>query len=302
MTRHVAVLMGGWSAEREVSLVTGAACANALRDGGYRVSEVDVGRDIAEVLRALDPDVVFNGLHGPWGEDGRVQGLLEIMDLPYTHSGVRASANAMHKPTAKGIFAEAGIPVPESVVLDADAAQGASPLPLPYVIKPVDEGSTVGVHIVRAGDNRDVLAGWTHGREVMFERFVDGLELSVAVMGDKALGVIEIEPLNGFYDYEAKYTDGKARHHMPARLDAEIYEAAVTYALRAHRALECRGISRADFRFDPAAGGVDGLFILEVNTQPGMTPLSLVPEMAGHEGIDFRELVSWMVEDAGCPR
>ena len=302
MTRHVAVLMGGWSAEREVSLVTGAACANALRDGGYRVSEVDVGRDIAEVLRALDPDVVFNGLHGPWGEDGRVQGLLEIMDLPYTHSGVRASANAMHKPTAKGIFAEAGIPVPESVVLDADAAQGASPLPPPYVIKPVDEGSTVGVHIVRAGDNRDVLAGWTHGREVMFERFVDGLELSVAVMGDEALGVIEIEPLNGFYDYEAKYTDGKARHHMPARLDAEIYEAAVTYALRAHRALECRGISRADFRFDPAAGGVDGLFILEVNTQPGMTPLSLVPEMAGHEGIDFRELVSWMVEDAGCPR
>ncbi len=302
MTRHVAVLMGGWSAEREVSLVTGAACANALRDGGYRVSEVDVGRDIAEVLRALDPDVVFNGLHGPWGEDGRVQGLLEIMDLPYTHSGVRASANAMHKPTAKGIFAEAGIPIVESVVLDADAAQGASPLPLPYVIKPVDEGSTVGVHIVRAGDNRDVLAGWTHGREVMFERFVDGLELSVAVMGDRALGVIEIEPLNGFYDYEAKYTDGKARHHMPARLDGEVYEAAMGHALRAHRALDCRGVSRADFRFDPAAGGVDGLFILEVNTQPGMTPLSLVPEMAGHEGMDFQELVSWMVEDAGCPR
>ncbi len=302
MSRHVAVLKGGWSAEREVSLVSGAACAAALRDGGYRVSDVDVGRDIAEVLRELAPDVVFNALHGRWGEDGRIQGLLEIMDLPYTHSGVRASANAMHKPTAKELFADAGIPCAESVVLRLQEARGVAPLPLPYVVKPVDEGSTVGVRIVRAGDNHDPLAGWSHGEEVMFERFVDGLELSVAVMGELALGVIEIEPLSGFYDYEAKYTDGKARHHMPARLDDRVYQAALGYARVAHDALGCRGVSRADFRFDPNQGGIAGLYILEVNTQPGMTPLSLVPEIARHQGIDFPELVRWIVEEAGCPR
>ena len=302
MSRHVAVLMGGWSAEREVSLVSGAACAEALRDSGYRVSEIDVERNIAEVLGALAPDVVFNALHGRWGEDGRIQGLLEIMDLPYTHSGVRASAIAMHKPTAKEIFAEAGIPCVEGTVRRVEDARGAAPLPAPYVVKPVDEGSTVGVHIIRDGDNIDPLADWSHGEEVMFERFIDGLELSVAVMGERALGVIEIEPLSGFYDYEAKYTAGKARHYMPARISDEVYQAALGYALDAHVGIGCRGVSRADFRFDPEVGGVDGLFILELNTQPGMTPLSLVPEIAEHRGIGFQELVCWMVEEAGCPR
>ena len=302
MSAHVAMLMGGWSAEREVSLVSGKACASALRDEGYQVTEVDVGQDIAAVLLELKPDAAFNALHGRWGEDGCVQGLLEVLQIPYTHSGVRASANAMHKPTAKEIFIQAGIACADGVTVSLDEARRDPPLKPPYVVKPPEEGSTVGVRIVRPGDNSDPFADWTHGDDVMFERFVPGRELSVAVMEDRSLGVIEIEPLNGFYDYEAKYTDGKAVHYMPARVPDPVYEKALAWALEAHRALGCRGVTRADFRFDDSEGDDAGLYMLETNTQPGMTPLSLVPEIACHQKISFNDLVCWIMEDAGCCR
>lgn len=303
MNAHVAVLMGGLSAERRVSLVTGRACATALREEGYRVSEVDVGRDLPQVLSELKPDVCFNALHGRYGEDGTVQGLLEIMGIPYTHSGVRASAVAMYKPASLDVFRGVGIPVPEGRLLPVDEVRRADPMPRPYVVKPVAEGSTVGVRIVREGHNGPVVGDdWTFGDEALVERYIPGRELSVAVMGDRALGCIEIRPASGFYDYDTKYTDGLAQHFMPAPVHADVVAEAEDLALRAHRALGCRGVSRADFRYDDTAGEPGRLYMLEVNTQPGMTPLSLVPEIAAFRGIGFGSLVRWMVEDAGCGR
>ena len=304
MSKHVAVLMGGWSAEREVSLVTGRACAEALRQEGYRVSEIDVGRDIAQVLVRERPDVCFNALHGRWGEDGCIQGLLEVMEIPYTHSGVRASALAMHKPSAKEIFRQAGIPLAEGKVVSRRAFLAGDVMDPPYVVKPINEGSSVGVHIVMPGENvRPFVDGeWPFGEEVLVERYIPGREIQVAVMGDKAIGAIEIRPKGRFYDYETKYTEGKADHLMPAPLPPEDYEEALRLALLAHQALGCRGVSRADLRYDDTGPGKPRFYMLEINTQPGMTPLSLVPESAAHAGISFGELVRWIVEDAGCGR
>ncbi len=301
MKKHVAVLMGGWSAEREVSLVSGRECAAALKQCGYAVSEIDVGRDIAAVLAKVQPDVCFNALHGRIGEDGCMQGLLEIMGIPYTHSGVLASAIAMDKPAAKRLFAGAGITVVEGRVVERDEVLRGHPMPVPYVVKPLNEGSSVGVTIVANGGlPRFHNEGWHYGSKVLVERYIPGRELTVGVMGDRALAVTEIRPREGFYDYAAKYTDGKAEHLVPAPVPEKIYEDAKRLAVAAHQALGCRGVSRADFRYDDTPGGTGQVYILEVNTQPGMTPLSLVPEQAAHVGISFAELVDWMVEHAAC--
>jgi len=304
MSKHVAVLMGGWSSEREVSLSSGRACAKALAERGYRVTPVDVGHDLGAVLDKLKPDVAFNALHGPYGEDGAVQGLLEIIGLPYTHSGVMASALAMSKPMAKQIWAGIGLPMAEGKVVHRSAFKGGDVLPRPYVIKPLNEGSSVGVHIVFEGDNYQPQddAGWKFGDEVLVERYIPGREVQVAVMGDEVLGAIEIRPRGRFYDYEAKYTDGKAEHLMPAPIHPDVYAQVCAMALQAHQALGCRGATRSDWRYDDTQGEPGELYLLEINTQPGMTPLSLVPEIAGHRGIDFGDLVSWMVEDASCAR
>ena len=302
---RIVVLMGGISAEREVSLVSGRACAGALRELGHTVSEIDVGRDLAAVLAALEPrpQVVFNALHGRYGEDGCIQGLLEFLAVPYTHSGVLASALAMDKPTARRLFAEAGLPCAEGRVASrAEVVAGAVMEP-PYVVKPLNEGSSVGVHIVLAGENLPPLGrDWPYGDRVLVERYIPGREIHVAVMGEQALGAIEIRPKGRFYDYEAKYTEGKAEHVMPAPLPGDAYGEALELGRAAHAALGCRGVSRADLRFDDTGGGRGRFYLLEVNTQPGMTPLSLVPEIAAHAGIGFAELVAWMVEDASCPR
>ncbi len=300
--KRVAVLKGGWSAEREVSLVSGAAVAEALRGLGYRVAEIDLQRDLAGLLAALEPrpDAVFNALHGRWGEDGCVQGVLDILGIPYTHSGVRASALAMDKQAAKQVFAAAGLRCAEGVVTRrADAHTVMEP---PYVVKPVREGSSVGVLIVRAGDNRAPIEreAWPYGDEVLVERYIPGRELTVAVMGDRALGVTEIRPRKGFYDYTNKYTEGRTDHLVPAPVPDVIAEEAMAMALAAHRALGCRGVTRCDFRYDDTEGMPGLLYLLELNTQPGMTPLSLVPEQALHAGIDFPALVRWIVEDARC--
>jgi D-alanine-D-alanine ligase len=298
--KHVAVLMGGWSAEREVSLVSGEAAVAALRSRGYRVSALDVGRDLAARLAELRPDVVFNALHGRGGEDGTVQGLLDIMAIPYTHSGLLASALAMNKAMAKRLFASAGLRCPESCLTTIEALRhGEPPLPAPYVVKPNQEGSSVGVRIVRdpgepAIDRND----WPYGSEVLVERYIPGRELTVGVLGDRPLAVTEIVHAHGFFDYHAKYTANEAQHLIPAPLSRELYELALEQALRAHRALGCRGVTRADFRLDP--DDPDGLYLLELNTQPGMTPISLVPEQAAHVGIGFADLVHQLVEDARC--
>lgn len=310
MSRHVLVLMGGWSAEREVSLVSGRACAQALREAGYRVSEHDLGRDLRRLLDALQPpgepavDVIFNALHGPIGEDGCVQGVLEIIGIPYTHSGVLASALAIDKPMAKQVFRAAGLRCPEGQVADIATLRRGDPMPRPFVVKPVNEGSSVGVHIVRDGDNADFSAEsrWSYGARVLVERYIPGRELTVGVMEDRALPVTELKPKARFYDYEAKYTDGLAEHVVPARIPGPVALEAQRMAVAAHRALGCRGVSRADFRWDDSRSGTEGLYLLEVNTQPGMTPLSLVPEQARHEGMSFPELVTWMVERALCLR
>jgi D-alanine-D-alanine ligase len=297
MTKRVSVLMGGWSAEREVSLVSGAAVARALKDSGYAVTSIDVGRDPRRLIEQLTPtpDVVFNALHGRWGEDGCIQGLLDIMAVPYTHSGLLASALAMHKPLAKRVFAAAGIPVAEDRIVARDELLAGDPMPRPYVIKPLNEGSSVGVHIVHDEASRALFSEgeWPFGRQVMIERFVPGRELTVAVMGDRALAVTEITTARGFYDYDAKYKAGGSRHVIPAALSPALYAETQSLALAAHRALGCRGVSRADFRLDG-----ERLVILEVNTQPGMTPTSLVPEQATYAGIPFAGLVGWMVENA----
>lgn len=303
--KHVAILMGGWSAEREVSLRSGKACAAALERAGYRVSQIDVGRDVAAVLAATKPDVALNVLHGRPGEDGTIQGLLEIMAIPYSHSGVLASALAMQKDRAKLVMADAGVPVPEGVIVSRLAAAKAHVLPRPYVIKPVAEGSSVGVFIVTEAHAHPpqelTRADWAFGDEVLCERYIAGKELTCAVMGDRALDVIEIVPTVAFYDYEAKYAPGGSKHVLPAALAPDVYEEVRRLALAAHHALGCRGVSRADFRYDERAGKA-GLFCLEVNTQPGMTETSLVPELAAHVGISFEELVRWMVEDASLNR
>jgi len=312
MSKRVAVLMGGISAEREVSLVSGQACATALREAGYQVTEIEVGRDVGALVAALTPapDTVFNALHGRWGEDGCVQGLLELLHIPYTHSGVMASAMAMDKVVAKRVVAGAGVTSPQGLVVRREDLRTHEPMARPYVIKPPNEGSSVGVRIVREGDNRPAVddADWEFGEEVLIEPFIPGRELTVAVMGDRALAVTEIQAKAGFYDYDAKYTDGRAVHVIPAEIGSKATQAALDAALAAHQALGCRGVSRSDFRYDDtqiqngqANGGAMGdMYWLEVNTQPGMTPLSLVPEQAAHLGISFAEICAWMVENAAC--
>jgi len=304
--KHVAVLMGGWSAEREVSLRSGKACAEALEAQDYRVTKIDVGRDIATVLQTLKPDVALNMLHGRPGEDGAIQGVLETLGIPYSHSGVLASALAIHKELAKTVLAAAGIPVPQGRVVSRLEAARAHALPPPYVIKPINEGSSVGVFIVTAAHahppqelNRE---DWAFGDDVLVETYIPGKELTCAVMGDRALGVIEIVPTVAFYDYEAKYAPGGSKHLLPAPILPNVYQETRRLALAAHRALGCRGVSRADFRYDDRQEGTGGLICLEVNTQPGMTETSLVPELAAHAGTSFGELVRWMVEDASLNR
>ena len=304
MTKSVAVLMGGWSPEREVSLSSGRECAKALADRGYKVRLIDVGRDLRAMLRALDPrpDVIFNALHGSGGEDGTIQGVFEMLGIPYTHSGVLASSLAMHKPTAKAIFRAAGLPVVDGVVARPEELALHDPLPAPFVVKPTNQGSSVGVRIVRVNDNswRDEVRGWRFGNEVLVERFIPGRELTVAIMGDRALGVCEIVPRGSFYDYTAKYAAGGSDHLTPAPIPSGIYQNALDIALCAHRALGCRGVSRADLRYDDTVGCPGALYLLEVNTQPGMTPTSLVPDIARYLGIRFDELVVWILENAAC--
>lgn len=304
--RHVAVLMGGWSAERDVSLVTGRECAKALVQEGYRVTEIDVTRDIARILTELNPDIAFNALHGPWGEDGKIQGVLEVLEIPYTHSGVLASALAMDKPRAKSVFRSADLPCEESVVVDRAEAAKTHQLDPPYVIKPIADGSSFGVFIVEAGANRPPAElesdSWSYGENVMVEKYVPGRELTVAVLGNQSLGVTEIISTTEFYDFEAKYSEGGSRHELPAHLPENVTASAKDMALNAHNILGCRGATRSDFRYDDTISEPGRLVLLEINTQPGMTPTSLVPEQAAHAGYSFGDLVSWIVEDASCDR
>ncbi len=297
--KHVAVLMGGWSAEREISLVSGAAVSNALKEAGYRVTSIDVQRDIGALMTRLypKPDAIFNALHGRFGEDGCVQGLLNILDIPYTQSGVLASALAMDKPMAKHLFAAAGIPVAEHLIVGRDDIAAGDVMARPYVVKPLNEGSSVGVHIVGEGDNAPLFddTGWPLGRQVMVERYIPGRELTVAVMGDRALAVTDITTDRGFYDYDAKYAEGGSVHVLPADLEEVACAEAMRLSVLAHKTLGCRGLSRADMRYDG-----ETVFMLEINTQPGMTQTSLVPEQAEHAGISFAELVTWMVDNAEC--
>ena len=297
MSRHIAVLMGGWSAEREVSLVSGAAVSRVLQEQGYRVTSIDVQRDMGGLLTRLypRPDAVFNALHGRFGEDGCVQGLLNMLEIPYTHSGLLASALAIDKPMAKRLFTDAGIPVAEHVIVGREEVLAGDVMARPYVVKPTNEGSSVGVHIVKEGDNEQAFSksGWPVGGQVLVERFIPGKELTVTVMGDRPLAVTDIMSQRGFYDYEAKYTPGGSVHVVPANLDKLVYDEALRISLLAHQTLGCRGVSRADLRFDG-----EQLYMLEINTQPGLTPTSLVPEQAAYVGIPFPELVDWMVENA----
>lgn len=296
--KHVAVLMGGISAEREVSLNSGAACAQALEDLGYQVSRVDVGADIAEVLKKLKPDCAFNALHGRYGEDGCIQGMLELLKIPYTHSGVLASALGMDKPMAKKVFEAEGLRCAEGKVVSKAEVIAGDVLPRPYVIKPMNEGSSVGVYIMLENENTFFdERNWPFGEEVLVERYIPGREIQVAVLDDKALGAIEIRPRGRFYDYEAKYTDGKAEHLMPAPIPQEDYDVVMELAVRAHKALGCSGLTRSDFRYDDTSGKGE-FYLLEVNTQPGMTKLSLSPEIAAHAGISFNELVKHLIESA----
>jgi len=305
--KHVAVLMGGWSAERPVSLNSGRGCADALETRGYRVTRIDVDRSIADTLARLKPDVAFNALHGRVGEDGAIQGVLEILRIPYTHSGVLASALAMQKDLAKVLLHAAGVPVAHGLTVDRHEAARRHVLKPPYVLKPVNEGSSFGVVIVKEGRAHPPQEvgreDWPYGDRLLAERFVAGKELTCAVMGDKALDIIEIQPVSeDFYGYDAKYAKGGSVHVLPAKIKPKIYHEVQDLALRAHRALGCRGVSRADFRFDETIGDDGDLVCLEVNTQPGMTETSLVPEMAAYAGLTFGELVEWMVEDASCDR
>ena len=304
---HVAVLMGGLSPEREVSLSSGRMCADALEGQAARVTRVDAGRDLAQVLAELKPDVALNALHGVWGEDGCVQGILETLQIPYTHSGVMASAVAMDKDKSKAVLKAAGIAVPGGGLFDRHEVAARHVIAPPYVVKPNAEGSSVGVYLVREGANRPIAEvgepDWTYGEQVMVEPFIAGKELAVTVLGEKsgprALTITDITPTKGFYDYEAKYTPGGSRHVLPADLPAHVFEAALRISEQAHAALGCRGVTRSDFRYDDLN---DDLVLLEVNTQPGMTPTSLAPEQAAFTGMAYVDLVRWMVEDASCPR
>jgi D-alanine-D-alanine ligase len=303
MTR-VAVIYGGMSAEREVSLSSGRQVIAALRTAGFDVTPIEVGSDLGAMLRALDPrpDVVFNALHGRFGEDGAIQGVLDWLGIPYTHSGVRASAVAMDKVAARALFIAAGLPVAPGRVVEVAALEHSDPMPLPYVIKPINEGSSVGVEIMREGGNRraEIAAGWRFGPTALVEEFIPGRELTVGVMGDEALEVTDITSANQFYDYDAKYADGGSRHIIPAKIHPDIYRQAKAVALAAHRALGCRGATRSDFRYDDTKGEPGRLILLETNTQPGLTPTSLMPEQAAYRGMDFPHLCAWMVENAAC--
>ncbi|MBN9563582.1 MAG: D-alanine--D-alanine ligase [Alphaproteobacteria bacterium] len=303
MTR-VAVLYGGISAEREVSLSSGEQVIVALREAGFDVLPIDVGADLGAVIAALTPkpDAVFNALHGRFGEDGAIQGVLDWMGIPYTHSGVRASALAMDKVAAKAVFAAAGLPIAAGRLVEMPELEAADPMPRPYVVKPSNEGSSVGVQIVRQGDNRrvEIARSWSYGNTALVEEYIAGRELTVGVMGERALAVTEIVASHSFYDYESKYADGGSRHVIPARIDAATYDRAMQVAVAAHRALGCRGASRADFRYDDTVETPGRLVLLEVNTQPGLTPTSLLPEQAAHLGMSFPRLCAWMVENAAC--
>lgn len=303
---HVALLYGGWSAERQVSLDSGVACAEALEEAGYKnIEMVDVAPNIATVLEENRPDVAFNALHGQWGEDGCMQAILEVLRIPYTHSGVRASAIAMHKEMAKSIFRDVGIPVARSKVVQLDRELTDHPLMVPYVIKPVAEGSSVGVRIVREDGNEPLSSLFSradYADQVMVEAYVQGRELTCAVMGDVALGVIDIISMGDFYNYDSKYVPGGSEHILPADLPADVYRKVQNYSLKAHMALGCKGVTRSDFRYDDSGGEGGELIILEINTQPGMTGTSLVPEIAAHAGHSYPELVDWMVRDASCGR
>ena len=299
-TPKVTVLKGGPSAEREVSLSSGRECATALRDAGYDVVELDAGPDVVDRLAETSPDVVFNALHGRWGEDGCVQGILEWMGLPYTHSGVLASALAMDKERSKAAYRAAGLPVADSGLFDTDEVRTRHVMTPPYVVKPYNEGSSVGVYLVMSQANTPPQLSDDMPARVMVEAFVPGRELTCSVMGDRAMSVTEILT-DGWYDYDAKYKTGGSRHVCPAETPQEIYDACMDYALRAHQALGCRGVSRTDFRWDESKG-LAGLILLETNTQPGMTPTSLSPEHGALEGLSFGQFCAWMVEDASCNR
>ena len=307
---HVAVLMGGWSAEREVSLSSGAGVADALESLGHRVTRIDMDREVASRLAEARPDIVFNALHGTPGEDGTVQGLLDLMQLPYTHSGLTTSVIAIDKELTKQALVPHGIRMPAGTMVESASLHQADPMPRPYVLKPVNEGSSVGVAIVTEGGNYgnpigpQVEGPWREFDRLLAEPFIRGRELTVAVLGGKALAVTELQPKSGFYDYDAKYTDGMTAHVCPAQIPDEVAQAAMDVALKAHRLLGCKGCSRADFRWDDEQG-VDGLYLLEVNTQPGMTALSLVPEQARYCGMSYEELVRTIIEEAlgkGGPR
>lgn len=299
---HVAVLMGGWSSEREVSLMSGAGVADALESLGHQVTRIDMDRNLGQVLAGVRPDAVFNALHGTPGEDGTVQGLLDLMQIPYTHSGLTTSVIAIDKELTKQALVPHGIRMPAGVIVDSESLYSGDPLPRPYVLKPVNEGSSVGVAIITEGGNhgapigRDVEGPWQHFKHLLAEPFIRGRELTAAVLGDEALEVTELRPKSGFYDYDAKYTDGMTEHVCPADVPANVRQAALDMALKAHRVLGCRGTSRSDFRWDDEQG-LDGLYLLEVNTQPGMTPLSLVPEQAKARGMTYAELVQRILDD-----
>ncbi len=302
--KRVVVLMGGISSERDVSLVSGAAVTKALIESGYDVKSFDLGTDIAALLAALTPapDAVFNALHGRYGEDGTVQGLLELLGIPYTHSGVLASAVAMDKPMTKRLVETVGVRTPKGRVITRSELRQGHPLPPPYVIKPVAEGSTMGVRIVRPGDNTPGDGDWSYGDTMLVEEYIAGRELTAGVMGDRALAVTEIRYEGGIFDYTSKYTPGHAVHDLPASIPQPVYDEVLRLALLAHQTLGCRGISRSDFRYDDTKPGTSGLYFLEINSQPGFTPISLVPEQAQRAGISFGELVTWLVETATCER
>ncbi len=306
MAKKIALLKGGLSVEREVSLASGAACAGALREAGYEVVEIDVGRDIAKKLEEINPDIAFNALHGRFGEDGVIQGILEMLEIPYTHSGVLASALAMNKHQAKKSFKANSIPVANHIIAPRTEIAARHLMAPPYVVKPINEGSSVGIFLVKNQDSNPVQeilsASWQGGEYLMVERYIAGRELSCAVMGDVALGVTEIVTNLHFYNYEAKYLENGSKHIIPAQIPQKIYQKVQDLSLKAHKSLGCRGVSRADFRYNDIGGEEGELVCLEINTQPGMTKTSLVPELAEHAGHDFIELVSWIAEDASCNR